>query len=184
MLAFRSEHLRSMRRAVFPVLQSSPNQGALIAKAACLSLWSRQALRSFAADLRANAQTLSTALEPTFGTPVYGLTETHLVLVDVRGIAPTGKQAEDRLEAACVLANRNQVPNDPLPPWEGSGLRFGSTVATILNYSTSDLLRLGRAIGDLVRGSEPEPGLIDELLDRYHRTVVNTASGPRGAATS
>ena len=50
----------------------------------------------------------------------------HLVLVDLRESALTGREAEDRLESIGITVNRNAVPDDPRPPMITSGLRIGT----------------------------------------------------------
>ena len=55
-----------------------------------------------------------------------GGTDVHLVLVDLRGCALDGQQAEDRLADVGITVNRNAVPFDPRPPMVSSGLRIGT----------------------------------------------------------
>ena len=57
-------------------------------------------------------------------------TENHLVMVDLRPMGLTGRQAESALRDAGVTLNRNVIPGDPNGPWYTSGLRLGSAAVT------------------------------------------------------
>ena len=58
--------------------------------------------------------------------PVSGGTDTHLALIDLRGVGVTGKDAEARCGAARIVLNKNSIPFDPEPPSVGSGIRVGT----------------------------------------------------------
>ena len=143
-LIFREKDARKMKRAVFPVLQSAPNQPAMFAKAACLSHWAEVSLRPYAELMVHHARILGERLEGMLGPQIYRQTETHLLLFDLSVLPIDGREAEAVLAGARVLANRNQVPGDPKPPWAPSGMRFGTTVLAILEYDDDDVRDLGR----------------------------------------
>jgi glycine hydroxymethyltransferase len=83
-------------------------------------------------------------------TLVTGGTDNHLVLVDLRPQNVSGKDVEERLEAAGIIANRNTVPNDPRPPREASGLRLGSPALTTRGLGEAEFKQLANAIADVV----------------------------------
>ena len=70
-----------------------------------------------------------------------GGTDTHLVLLDLRGSELTGRQAEDRLAEIGITANRNTVPFDERPPTVASGVRFGTPAATMRGLDEADCAR-------------------------------------------
>ena len=175
-LIFREEDARKMKRAVFPVLQSAPNQPAMLAKAACVSHWAEVSLRPYAELMVRHARILGERLEGLLGPQIYRQTETHLLLFDLSALPIDGREAEAVLEGARVLANRNQVPGDPKPPWAPSGMRFGTTVLAILEYDDDDVRDLGEAICSVLSGDLGHVDTIDRLLNAYHRPVVNSAS--------
>ena len=51
--------------------------------------------------------------------PVSGGTDTHLALIDLRGVGVTGTEAEARCDAARITLNKNAIPYDPQPPMVG-----------------------------------------------------------------
>ena len=54
---------------------------------------------------------------------VSGGTDNHLILVDVRNLGLTGKDAEEALDAVGITANKNTIPFDPEKPFITSRLR-------------------------------------------------------------
>src|SRR3546814_14121075 len=61
---------------------------------------------------------------------VSGLTESHLMLVDLRSKGITGKLAEAVLGQAHITVNKNAIPNDPEKPFVTSCIRLGTTAMT------------------------------------------------------
>jgi glycine hydroxymethyltransferase len=177
-LVYRHSTATAMRRAVFPVLQSAPNQHGLLAKAACLAYWTPDALAEYADRLIAVARILATRIEPALGAPVYGGTDSHLVLFDASRRVQDGRDAETELERARVLVNRNQVPNDSKPPWAPSGIRLSSTVPTILGYTDSDVQDLGDAICSILCHEGRHEAIIGRLLRTYHEPAVSISNAP------
>ena len=115
---------RRIDSAVFPGLQGGPLMHVIAAKAVALG----EALQpSFAAYARAvveNAQTLAQTLAAAGLAIVSGGTDTHLLLVDLRPLGLTGRDAEQALERAGITCNKNGIPFDPQKPaiTSGSGL--------------------------------------------------------------
>ncbi len=184
-LVYRDGDASEMRRAIFPLLQSSPNQSGLLAKAACLAHWTASdELRDYAGRMVHLARELGERLAKVLGGPVYGATDTHLLLFDLSNLAIDGHQAEALLEAAGILVNRNQVPGDTRSPWKPSGIRLGTTTLAILEYTDADVHALGDVIGDIIRGSGTHASTVARLLETYHRPLVNISSAPTSAAST
>ena len=170
-LVFRNRDADAMREAIFPILQGSPSQLGLLAKAACMTAWSLDDLSQYARRMIDVAQLLGEQISDLLGEPEYGGTDSHLLLFDVSSCCESGRVAEDRLRASRILANRNQVPNDLKPPWETSGIRLSSTVPTILGYSDADVVALGEAICAVLSGRSGRAEVIDDLLERFHHPL-------------
>lgn len=172
-LVYRQRVAETVLRALFPVLQSSPDQNAMLAKAACIDHWVAGGIKDYAVRLVEVAQRLARRLADTTGPPVFGGTDTHLVLLDLAPLEIDGREGERRLERARILVNRNQVPGDHLPPWAPSGLRFGSTVPTILGYADDDVDALAEAIRSALNGEDGHEAIVDRLLAKFtHRSSV------------
>jgi glycine hydroxymethyltransferase len=57
-------------------------------------------------------------------------TDTHLLLVDLRMHALSGRQAEALLEEVHITCNKNGIPQDPRSAVHTSGLRLGTPAIT------------------------------------------------------
>lgn len=170
-LIFKKGTSKSVKRSIFPIIQSSPNQSAILAKACTFEYWRNSSLSEYANSLIHTAKILSEALTQHNVPVIFGGTDCHLILIDAGQIGITGKIAEERLEGQGILANRNSIPGDSLPPQIGSGLRIGTTTLTILGYSDSDLFELARVISSVLRNNANENTTIIKLLQKYHSQV-------------
>ena len=87
------------------------------------------------------------------------------MLVDLRDEEVTGKEAEEALEDADIVVNKNSVPHDPKPPQVTSGIRIGTPALTTRGMEENELEEIGRMIGEVVKNPEEEV-LKDEVGER------------------
>jgi glycine hydroxymethyltransferase len=78
---------------------------------------------------------------------VSGGTDTHLMLVDLRGSGVTGKELQQRLDDVNITCNKNGIPYDPEKPTVTSGIRLGTPAVTTRGMDTSDM----DEIADLIK---------------------------------
>jgi glycine hydroxymethyltransferase len=146
-LLCRAEHAAAIDRAVFPGLQGGPLEHAIAAKATCFRIAATEAFRGYQQQVRANADTLADELIAQGLEVLTGGTDTHLLQLDLRRTAWSGKDAEERLHEVHVTVNRNTVPFDERPPTVASGVRIGTPAATIRGFDEDDFREVGRIIG-------------------------------------
>ena len=77
---------------------------------------------------------------------VSGGTDNHLMLVDMRPIGMTGKEAEHILDEAGITCNKNGIPFDPEKPFVTSGIRLGSAACTTRGFVEEDFAKVADAI--------------------------------------
>jgi glycine hydroxymethyltransferase len=176
-LIYREELGSAVRRAIFPILQSSPHPTGLMAKAACLVRWSDSDMREYANRMVRSARILAARLEPHLGVPVFGGTDSHLLLFDLTPLSIDGREAERILDDARILVNRNQIPGDKKSPWIASGVRIGSTIPAILEYDERDLVAIGDSVGSVLAEGTDVREIVDAILNSYHRPIVSTSNG-------
>ena len=121
---------RSLRAAVFPGVQGSPLLNMMAAKAVGLAEAQAPSFAAYAQRVQANARAFAEGLLERGLSVVTGGTDTPLVLVDLRPLGIDGQAASDRLARIGITSNKNLVPDDPRPPAETSGLRFGLSAMT------------------------------------------------------
>ena len=171
-LVYRTSLQKKLKRSIFPLIQSSPNQSGILAKACLFQYWGAKEIHCYAEKLIDNAKTLSDTLTKNGLKVVFGETQTHIILVDVGVLGYSGKEAEAKLEQLKILTNRNTIPGETRAPWEGSGLRIGTTVLTILGYSNFDIRSLGELISNVLNSRSFDSSIVDELLKKYHHSIV------------
>src|SRR5881394_435432 len=151
------EIARRIDSAVFPGLQGGPLMHVIAAKAVALGEALRPEFATYARAVVANAQTLAATLTEAGLAIVSGGTDTHLLLVDLRPLGLTGRDAEQALERAGMTCNKNGIPFDPQKPTVTSGIRLGSPAATTRGFGAAEFRRVGQWIGEVLRGLAQNP---------------------------
>ena len=149
---------RRIDAAVFPGLQGGPLMHVIAAKAVALREASQPAFRRYAAEVVENAKTLAATLAAAGLEIVSGGTDSHLMLVDLRPLGITGRDAERSLERAGITCNKNGIPFDPQKPTVTSGIRLGSPAATTRGFGQDEFRTVGRWIVELLGGLARGPG--------------------------
>jgi glycine hydroxymethyltransferase len=144
----REEHAQAVDRAVFPGMQGGPLEHTIAAKATCFKIAMTEAFRDYQRQVRTNADVLAETLQEGGLEILTGGTDTHLMQVDLRNSAWTGKDAEERLHEVRITVNRNTVPFDERPPTVASGIRIGTPAMTMRGFDEGDFRETGRIIGD------------------------------------
>jgi glycine hydroxymethyltransferase len=144
---------RRINAAVFPGLQGGPLMHVIAAKAVALGEALRPGFAEYAAAVVDNAQILAQTLAQAGLAIVSGGTDTHLLLVDLRPLGLTGRDAEASLGRAGITCNKNGIPFDPEKPTVTSGVRLGSPAATTRGFGAGEFRTVGRLIVEMLRAA-------------------------------
>jgi glycine hydroxymethyltransferase len=147
MILSTSELAAAIDKAVFPNVQGGPLMHVIAGKAVMLQEAARPEFRDYAARIVANAKTLAASLAKAGLRLVSGGTDNHLMLVDVRPLGTTGRDAERALDAVGITVNKNAIPYDPQKPAIASGLRIGTPAVTTRGMREAEMEHIGRLIG-------------------------------------
>ena len=152
----REELAKAIDGAVFPGLQGGPLEHVIAAKAVAFGEAARPEFRAYAAQVVRNAAALADSLAAEGFRLVAGGTENHTVLVDLRAFDAelTGKVAQEALDRAGLTCNRNQIPDDPRPPFVTSGLRLGTAAETTAGMGEGEMAAIGALIARVLRVPE------------------------------
>jgi glycine hydroxymethyltransferase len=148
---------RRFDAAVFPGLQGGPLMHVIAAKAAALGEALQPAFRLYARSVVENAKILAETLADGGLAIVSGGTDTHLLLVDLRPLGLTGRDAEASLERAGITCNKNGIPFDPERPTVTSGIRLGSPAATTRGFGPAEFRTVGRLIVEVLSALRRRP---------------------------
>lgn len=146
----REAHAQAIDKQVFPGLQGGPLMHVIAAKAVAFREALAPTFREYARQVVSNARALAEALRARGFELVSGGTDTHLVLVDLRGRELTGKDAEAALDRARITVNKNTVPGETRSPFVTSGIRIGTAALTTRGMGTAELARVGAWIADVL----------------------------------
>jgi glycine hydroxymethyltransferase len=151
-----AELARSIDSAVFPGLQGGPLDHVIAAKAVAFREAAEPAFKEYAAQVVSNADAFAGALQAEGFRLVAGGTDNHLVLVDLRDFDAelTGKVAQEALDRAGITCNRNQIPDDPRPPFVTSGLRLGAAAETTAGMREPEMAVVAGLLARALRGRD------------------------------
>jgi glycine hydroxymethyltransferase len=133
-----SEIATKINKAVFPGTQGGPLMHIIAAKAQCFYEASQSNFKDYAKKVVQNAQAMSKVFTENGIDVVTGGTDSHIVLLDLREFGMSGKELANHLEKSKITVNANSVPNDPLPPNKGSGIRIGTAAMTTKGYGVNE----------------------------------------------
>lgn len=86
---------------------------------------------------------------------ISGGTDNHMFVLDTyNSIGLTGKEVETMLDEINITVNKNQIPNDKLPPLKSSGVRIGTPAMTTKGWKTSDFERLAIIINEYLKDED------------------------------
>jgi glycine hydroxymethyltransferase len=132
--------------AVFPMMQGGPLMHAVAAKAIAFYEAMQPSFAVYQKAVLENAQVLANELKQLGFRLVSGGTDNHLILIDLTHAGISGKTAQEALEAAGILVNKNAIPFDPLPPGTSSGIRLGTPATTTRGLGSQEMKTIASLI--------------------------------------
>ncbi len=169
MILCRSDLAGAIDKAVFPFTQGGPLMHVVAAKAVALKEASLPGFATYTRQVIANARALADGLATEGMRTVSGGTDTHLALIDVRGVGVTGQEAESRCDRAGISLNKNAIPYDPQKPMIASGVRVGTPSVTTQGMREPEMRQIAALIGRTVRSSAPVADVAAEVADLVSR---------------
>ena len=150
------EYAQAIDKAVFPGIQGGPLEHIIAGKAVALKEAMLPSFKEYAHQVVKNAKSLAQGLIDNGLDIVGGMTENHLMTLDLRKTGKTGKDMANILERVGITANKNTVPNDPQSPFVTSGIRLGAAAMTTRGFKEDDMKEVARIISKAIMNSENE----------------------------
>jgi glycine hydroxymethyltransferase len=142
----RQEYQVPIDKAVFPGMQGGPLEHAIAAKAVCFHEALQPSFSQYAHQIVKNARAMADELMAQGMVLVSGGTDTHLLLIDLRNMGITGKEAQLALDEAGITCNKNTVPYDTQSPFVTSGIRLGTPALTTRGMKEGEMKEIARMI--------------------------------------
>lgn len=144
--------------AIIPGLQGGPHNATTAAIAIAAAEAAQPSFKTYAHQIRKNADALADALKAEGLKLVGNGTETHLMVVDLTSLGfALGTQAAFALDVAGIYANKNTVPNETGSPFYPSGLRLGTPLVTTRGMKEKEMQKIGKWIAQVVKHVAEQP---------------------------
>ncbi len=163
----KAEFAKEIDKSVFPGIQGGPLMHVIAAKAVAFKEAMTEEFKEYAKQVVRNAQAMAEEFIRLGFKVVSGGTDSHIVLLDLRGKGITGKQAEDALSKANITVNKNAVPFDPLPPTKTSGIRIGTPAMTTRGMKEEEMRYIARLIAQVIDNIEDS-----NTIEKVSREVI------------
>lgn len=152
----KEKYAKQIDSAVFPGSQGSALMHVVAAKAVALKEALMPEFKTYQKAVIENAQALAKTLMSSGLDIVSGGTDNHLLLVDLRKVNLTGKEAETLLDSLKITCNKNTIPRDPQSPFITSGIRLGTPAVTTRGMKFKEMQILGETIANILKNPNDE----------------------------
>ncbi|MBK7141003.1 MAG: serine hydroxymethyltransferase [bacterium] len=168
MVLCKEKYAADLDRTVMPGIQGGPLMHVIAAKAVAFKEALQPEFKAYQKRIVDNAKVLAEALKKRGYRLVTGGTDTHLMLISFVGEPNmTGKKAEQALDKAGIVVNKNTVPFDPEKPFVTSGIRIGTPSVTTRGMGTREMETIADFIDRALKNRKS-----DEILADIAREVA------------
>jgi glycine hydroxymethyltransferase len=147
---------KKLDKSVFPGSQGGPLEHVIAGKAVAFGEALKPEFKTYSAQVIENARALAEQLQSRGLKLVSNGTDNHLILVDLRSVNLTGKQADQLVSTVNITANKNTIPFDPQSPFVTSGLRLGSPAMTTRGLGVAEFTEIANIISDRLLSPDSE----------------------------
>lgn len=165
----KADLAKAIDKAVFPGLQGGPLMHVIAGKAAAFGEALKPDYKTYMQQVVTNAKSLAETLVDRGFRLVSGGTDNHLILMDIKAIGMTGKEAEEILDNLGVTTNKNGIPFDTEKPTVTSGLRIGTPAVTTRGMGEAEMVEIAdiMKLALIDKDAEAAARLVKDLTDRF-----------------
>lgn len=163
---------KQIDRGVFPRLQGGPKGDMLAARAVLFKECMQPEFKLYAKQVCANAKALAQGCAEEGLRLITGGTDTHMVVIDVTPVIPSGQEAENVLNSVGIVTNKNMIPFDTLPPNVASGLRIGSPTMTTRGAKEAEMVHIGHLVGRALKNYQDE-AILSEIRAEVEKIATS-----------
>ncbi len=159
---------KKFNSAIFPGMQGGPLMHVIAGKAVAFKEALDPDFKIYQEKVLKNAKIMAKTLMDNGINCITDGTDSHMVLVDLRGTGVTGKQAEEELDKIGITCNKNAVPFDSEKPMITSGIRIGSPAATTRGFGEEEFKTLSQIMVDFIKLISQKNQNDDEVSDQEY----------------
>lgn len=168
----KEKYAKDLDRTVMPGMQGGPLMHIIAAKAVAFKEAMTDEFKNYQQQIVSNAKAMCEEFKKLGIRVVSGGTDNHLMLLDLRSIGVTGKQAEEALGRAGITVNRNTIPFDPQKPFITSGIRIGTPAVTTRGMRENEMKLIALLIHKVLVNIESE-SVINKVAEKV-KELCNT----------
>ena len=161
----QADYSERLNKQIFPGIQGGPLMHGIAAKAVAFKEALQPSFQTYQMNVVKNARTLAERLKQMGIELVSGGTDNHMMLLDLRNLTLTGKEAEEVLGRAGITVNKNAIPFDPQSPFITSGIRIGTPAVTTRGMKESEMEVIAELIARVLKNRHDEK-VIAQIRDR------------------
>jgi glycine hydroxymethyltransferase len=165
MILCKEKYAKAIDKAIFPGIQGGPLMHVIAAKAVALGEALSDSFQTYGAQVVKNAKQLGDELVKQGLDLISGGTDNHLLLIDVRNLGLTGKDAEHLLDQVGITTNKNAIPFDPESPFVTSGIRIGTPAVTSRGMDEEAMTEIASIIAFTLKNRD-ETSTVEEARAR------------------
>jgi glycine/serine hydroxymethyltransferase len=167
----REKYAKEIDAQVFPGIQGGPLMHVIAAKAVALGEALRPEFKAYQQQVVRNAKALSEGMKKNGFRIVSGLTENHLMLVDLQPRNLNGKEVQELLDQAGITVNKNAIPFDTQSPFKGGGIRLGTPAVTTRGMKEDEMFDIANLIEEAV-DNRTDAGHIASIRQRVREMTA------------
>ena len=172
----KQEYAKKIDSAVFPGNQGGPLMHVIAAKAVAFGEALQENFRTYQQRIVENTKALAESLKDRGYRLVADGTDTHLILVDLRGKGVNGKIMQERLDSVHITCNKNTVPYDTEKPFITSGIRLGTPAVTTRGMGVEDMAKIAEWIDLMVKDPDGSADKVrNEVLELCSKYPLKTS---------
>jgi glycine hydroxymethyltransferase len=152
---------KKIDRAVFPGMQGGPHDNVTAGIAIALEKAHESGYQEYTKRVLSNASVLSAELLSYGYSLVTGGTDNHLLLLDLRKVKISGKEASIALEKAGIVVNANSIPFDTASPLSPNGIRLGTPALSVRNMGESEMKEIAGLIHSVLSNISDEKIILE-----------------------
>ncbi len=170
----KEEFAKGVDSQVFPGIQGGPLMHVIAAKAVCFHEALEPGFAEYQRQIVLNAKAMAARLAHNGYRIVSGGTDNHLMLIDLRPMGLTGKDAQETLDQAAITVNKNAIPFDTVSVFKAGGIRVGTPAVTTRGMTEEEMME----IADLIHEGLQARGNPDALKKVRESVVALTRQYP------
>jgi glycine hydroxymethyltransferase len=158
----KNKYAEQIDRMVFPGIQGGSLNNIIAGKAICFELALKNEFKKYIQTLVDNSRVFYQSLIKNKFDIVSGGSDNHIILIDLRNKNIDGHAAQEVLEKANILVNKNLIPFDKNSPVKPSGIRIGTLGITTRKFSKKDIIKVADIISDILNNLKDENKILEK----------------------